>query len=282
MMKKIAALLVIISLAFFMVTHKKKNLIDQVTSTFTPLEKWENDLSSPVLDQILTQKFIYLGRGTQAYAFSSEDGKYVIKFFKKNHLYPNPWLKYLPVPALRKKAVQKEQRMHSFFDSLQYAYQEFKDETGLLFIHINPSKNWNRSVTFTGKKGEKLVIPLGTTSFIVQKKAKPLFSELFHMLNTNDMEGAKKSLRSFFSLIQTRGEKGLFDDDHSVSNNYGFVEGRPIQFDIGELFLIEDEDLHEKAVEEVQRIGRRIQPKIEASHPEFVPLYQEILREFES
>jgi len=287
-MKKIALLLllVVFSSAFFAIIYKKKNFVDQVTVAFNPLEKWENDLSDPFLDQILTQKFTYLGRGTQSIAFSSEDGNYVLKFFKMNHLCPSKWIKYVPYPFFpnlkKKKVFLKEQKMHRLFDALQYSYREFKDETGLLFIHINRTKNWNRSVTLLGKNGETFVHPLGNTSFIIQKKAKLLFPELFQLLETNDIEGAKRSIRSFLTLIQTRGDKGLFDDDHSVSNNFGFVDGNAIQFDIGELFLVKDPDLHEKAVSEVQRIGRRIQAKIEEAHPKFVPIYQEILREFES
>ncbi len=287
-MRKIALLLllVIFSSAFFAVIHKKKNFVDQVTIAFNPLEKWESDLTDPFLDQILNQKFTYLSRGTQSIVFSSDDGKYVLKFFKMNHLCPRKWIKYLPYPLFpnlkEKKVFQKEQRMHRLFDALHYSYREFKDETGLLFIHINPSNSWNRSVTLIGKDGKTFVHPLGNTSFIIQKKAKPLFSELFQLIEAGKVDEAKRSLRSFFSLIQSRGNKGLFDDDHSVSNNFGFVDGNAIQFDIGELFLVNDPDLHGKATAEVQRIGLRIQPKIEAAHPEFVPIYQEILREFES
>src|SRR5689334_14456085 len=37
------------------------------------------------LDRILSQPFRYLSAGSQSYAFVSEDGKYVIKFFRMKH-----------------------------------------------------------------------------------------------------------------------------------------------------------------------------------------------------
>ena len=41
------------------------------------------------LAQITNQKFTYIGKGAQCYAFASEDGEYVLKFFKFKHLKPN-------------------------------------------------------------------------------------------------------------------------------------------------------------------------------------------------
>ncbi|MBS0605157.1 MAG: hypothetical protein JSS60_09020 [Verrucomicrobia bacterium] len=40
------------------------------------------------VDRILTQKFTYLARGSQAFAFISEDGKYVLKLFKQHKWHP--------------------------------------------------------------------------------------------------------------------------------------------------------------------------------------------------
>ena len=57
----------------------------------TPEEK---DLE--LFNQLLLQKFTYLDRGTQSYAFVSADQKYVIKFFNMKHLTPKTWLKLLP------------------------------------------------------------------------------------------------------------------------------------------------------------------------------------------
>src|ERR1700722_581245 len=57
--------------------------------------EWDTSLSHEELAQlksILDQPFTYIGKGAQAYAFASEDGKYVLKFFKFKHLRPNTFL----------------------------------------------------------------------------------------------------------------------------------------------------------------------------------------------
>ncbi len=287
-MKKLAALLLIIILfvLFYAGSHKKKEFINQISSTLDSREKWNNDISSPILDQVLTQKFTYLGRGTQSYVFESQDQKYVIKFIKMNHLTPNKWLKHLPAPLLSnlkyKKVFKREQKLHQLFDSLQYAYREFKDESGLLFIHINRTKNWNKKVTLTGKKGETFTLSLDDIPFIIQEKAELIYRRLFRLIKANNNEEAKNCVRALLKLVWTRGCKGLFDHDRSVSNNFGFVNEKPIQFDIGELYHVDSEKKLPAAAEEVHRIARRIGAKIEATHPEFLPIYQEVLHEFDA
>lgn len=281
-MKKLIAFL-FISLLLFVGFSANESFIDQISSSLSPREKWENDLSSPILDQLLTQKFTYLGRGTQSYVFLSEDQKYVIKFIKMNHLTPHLWLKYLPLPFLDKlrykKVYQREQRLNQVFDTLHYSYRELKDETGLLFIHINRTKNWNKQVTLIGKKGETFILPLDDVPFIIQEKAELFYSRLFHLIETNDTEGAKSCLRSLLNLIWKRGCKGLIDQDRSISNNFGFVNDKPIQLDIGGLCFIDPDQKLPAALSEVDRISKRIGSRIEKDHPEFLPAYQEVLHD---
>lgn len=49
------------------------------------------------LDSILSQKFTYIGKGAQSYAFGSDDGKYVLKFFKFKHLTPHWFVEMFPL-----------------------------------------------------------------------------------------------------------------------------------------------------------------------------------------
>jgi len=52
------------------------------------------------LEQALSQKFHYLGCGGQCFAFSSEDERYVIKFFKHRIRNPYSLLLHLPLPKV--------------------------------------------------------------------------------------------------------------------------------------------------------------------------------------
>src|SRR3954464_15045331 len=44
-----------------------------------------------LIDQILSQKFTYFNKGSQAYVYISEDKKYILKFLKQNKLHPDTW-----------------------------------------------------------------------------------------------------------------------------------------------------------------------------------------------
>src|SRR5215470_15903037 len=48
------------------------------------------------LHAILNQRFSYIGKGHQSYAFVSEDNQYVLKFFKFTYLKPSWFLNWLP------------------------------------------------------------------------------------------------------------------------------------------------------------------------------------------
>ena len=53
-------------------------------------------IDQQLLEPIFAQRFFYLGKGAQSYAFSSEDGVFVLKFFKFKHLKPNWLMQILP------------------------------------------------------------------------------------------------------------------------------------------------------------------------------------------
>src|SRR5688572_10653905 len=48
------------------------------------------------ISQILNQEYTYIGKGAQCYAFGSQDGKYVLKFFKFKHLKPSYLISLIP------------------------------------------------------------------------------------------------------------------------------------------------------------------------------------------
>ena len=253
----------------------KKNFLNQVTSTLKARPEWETDLTSPLsplVDQILNQKFSYLARGTQSYAFISEDQKYVLKFIKMNHVTPRRITEKLN----RIKREKKETKLQQMFGALHYAYHHFKEETGIVFLHLNCTPHWNKKVSLVGKDGENIVLSLDNSCFILQEKAELLYTCLGRLIENNQMEAAKERIRSFLSLIQKRGSLGLFDHDKSISNNFGFLNDRPIQLDVAGLYQA---PLDPQA--EVARVGLRIRNRIEERFPQFLPHYLEVWHEFQ-
>src|SRR5579871_916778 len=71
--------------------------------TFSPAQEWEfpplNPKEQKEIERILSQKFTYLARGSQAFAFISEDGRYVLKMFKQHKWHSKNLLGYIPLPV---------------------------------------------------------------------------------------------------------------------------------------------------------------------------------------
>jgi len=196
-----------------------------------------------LLDQISGQPFHYLGSGKECYAFVSEDQQYVIKFFKQKHMRTQSLLDHFPLPyaikRIRNETISKRSLLRNkIFSSYTIAYQNFSDETGLLFLHLNPTKTLNRSIDITTRDGKKHTLDMDKMEFLIQKRANLIFSQIDAFMNTNQIKEAKLAIGSILDLIIIRNQKGIGDDDINCERNLGLIGERAIQIDIGEFSLI--------------------------------------------
>lgn len=176
---------------------------------------------------VFDQPYTFLSEGAQAYAFESADRKYVIKFFKMRRFTPS-WSDYLCPKLVARRA----KNLNWVFNGYRIAYDEFKEDTGLVYIHLNKTTNLNRSLTLIDKNGTKYRVDLDQTEFVIQRKAELIFS---YLKNLKDPKDVRQAVSSLLDLIQRRIDKGFSDRDKAVSNNYGFVDGHPIHLDVGRL-----------------------------------------------
>ena len=84
--------------------------------------------------------------------FASQYGQYLIKFLLHQRFRLQSWLAYFPsLPALVKyreqKMTKKWNKLDSFVQSWKLAFENFKEETGLLFVHLNKSDHLNQNIT---------------------------------------------------------------------------------------------------------------------------------------
>jgi hypothetical protein len=192
------------------------------------------------LNKILSQKFTYIGKGSQSYAFGTIDGEYVIKFFKFKHLKPSIWLELLPpifsLQSYKEKQNQrKERKLASVFSGYRLAYVQHKQDSALIFVHLNQTKNLYPSLTVLDKMGWEHSIPLDDVVFIVQRRAETAKTVIHNHLKKRDVAGAKSKIDQIFDLYLSEYAKGIFDNDHAVMRNVGFVKERPIRIDVGKL-----------------------------------------------
>lgn len=204
-------------------------------------------LSQEMQSQFFDQEYSYLASGTQSCAFVSADGKYVLKFLQKKKLLP-----FLRECFSSERAIKKEQKLQSALQAYELAFEELKEETGLLYLHFAPIPLKRETIRVKSRWGWSYTLPLTNTLFVIQEKAELIAPYLEKLYVQKTPEAAAKATESLLQLVQHRIEKGFTDRDQAVRNNYGFVGTRPIHLDVGGLYKGEKGG-------EFERIKRRVE-----------------------
>lgn len=199
-----------------------------------------HDVSSTLdseTDQILSQPFHYLGRGRQCFAFESDDGRYVLKF-PRTDIYRTPfWVRALPVTNYRKNLeADHAYRRQFILTSFNLSYHELRDQTGLIALHLGQTEPTTKKLTVYDKRGYKHILPLESTSFVLQHKHPILMKVFTTALENNERDKAKRILDAFIQIVTHRAQKGILNRDRSFLRNYGFDGEKAYQIDVGSFF----------------------------------------------
>lgn len=214
-------------------------------------KSWDVTLNENEFDnisKILDQEFYYYERGRQNFVFKSEDGNYVLKLINHDRFrYPSLFYT-IPLPGVfdnirNVKIQKKEKRPKAFFDSYLMAFDKMKDETGLLYIHLNYSDTFNKTITIYDKLGQPHELQLNKTRFLLQKKGKLIFPYLQKLHKTKKEKGLKEGIDLFLDLLVKRCNRCIADDDLNVKYNIGFVDNKAIFFDVGKWYA--DQELQD-------------------------------------
>jgi hypothetical protein len=180
--------------------------------------------------EILSQPFTLFASGLECYAFLSEDQKFVLKVFKFHHVREaRLFYKLFPFSYFAKLLREKEDRIAHSFESNKLAYQELKEETGLVCIHLEKTERCYPQVTLIDSCGIRHQVNLDEVHFILQKKA----DLLVPALKKQNEDQARRSISSLLNLILTRCQKGIGDRDPTLYNNYGFIGDEAVIIDTG-------------------------------------------------
>jgi hypothetical protein len=291
MLKKVATVFVVLLFLCSIFTgldrvihRKKKGIVTFKVTAFQPYSpEWDSSPLNPQeqqeIDQILNQKFTYLNKGSQAYVFLSEDKKYVLKFIKQHSLQANSWLCYLPFsfnPYYR-NYIYRQKKLHDTYHACKMAFTDFKNETGLIYLHLNPTRHLNRKLTLFDKKGEILEIDSDRSCFLIQKKANLIYSRIAEVMANQDIERAKKIISSVFSLMDFLGSRGVIDNDPILRKNFGLIDDKAVQIDIGKMG-IDPSRIHSSVhKQEIKGITAHFRIWIEQNYPELVSHFDESL-----
>jgi hypothetical protein len=209
------------------------------------------------VEHLLSQSYHMIGAGSECFAFASEDGQAVIKFFKLDHTRPiylhrgiffedysafsgtlsdHPLTRLVLPPPMNKCLKRflgiREFRIQRTFNSLKLAFDELKEETGLIYLHLNPTDHFHRQLTIYDANGIRHQISLENVKFFLQKRATPLHLHFAALQVKGAHEEAKESIDSLIELILIRCQKGFADRD-IVDRNFGYIGTKAIEIDSG-------------------------------------------------
>jgi hypothetical protein len=207
--------------------------------------------------QLLSQSYHMIGAGSECFAFVSDDGETVIKFFKLDHARPvyfhrgilcedysahagtlsNHWLTTLCLPpplerCLKRFLGMREFRIQRTFSSLKLAYDHLPEETGLIYLHLNATKDLHKTLSIYDSCGICHHIDLDTAKFFLQKRATPLPAHFAQLKAQGAHAKAKESIDSLLAMILSRCKKGFADRD-VLLRNLGYIGTRAIEIDAG-------------------------------------------------
>ncbi|HSX03461.1 MAG TPA: hypothetical protein VLG76_01895 [Rhabdochlamydiaceae bacterium] len=226
----------------------------------------------------LKGKFRYFGRGLQSFSFLSEDGKVVLKIL--NNRYQNRlfWIKFCPFTAWKNKtATVAESKLRRNFNSYRIAYEELKGETGLIYFHPAQTGHLHQTIILIDKLGIEHPLELDDTAFLLQKKATLFYPYIDSLMEKNDLLKAKQALSSFALFLKSRYAKGIADNDALVRTNFGFLDGAPMQIDVGPFYR--NDALKEPANGKKELLESTLNLKhwLEAHYPVLASYFNEII-----
>jgi hypothetical protein len=250
--------------------------VSKLISTLPPM-----DCPPPEgVDALLEQSFRYLGAGGTSFVFLGEDGKTVLKLFKHHQLFFKHSLWHVAFPGvadvwrIRKILYREKEHRHkrhfSFFPSCSLAFDELKEETGLIYLCQRPNRYFNRKITLYDTWGISHRFDLGKTAFALQKKATLLFPYLKERIGQGRTEEARQAIDAFIALIIHRCKKGIGDRDPNLGINFGFIDKNAVEFDLGSYYSNPSLNTPFKAAREVFFTTFALQKWLEKESPELL------------
>jgi hypothetical protein len=229
---------------------------------------------------ILDQPFFYLDKGAQCYVFLSEDQKHVLKFFRFHRLDPPWWLPHFKLPGfleIKRQAILSacQDRLSRHLNSYKLAFERLKQESGLVYIHLNKTDSLRKQLTIVDKIGIRHSLDLDSMGFILQKKAELVYPTFEKWIAKNERGLAREAIDQILALLINRSKMGIYDKDSNLATNFGFVEGRAVQIDVGRFCL--KEKMTDRTA--LTRITAPFKQWLEERDPSLVLYLQEQLEE---
>lgn len=244
--------------------------------------KWDIDPPSEkelaAIDMILDQPFYYLAKGAHAFAFISKDGRYVIKFHRyPSHMRIMPWVNRPFAYHFNQKRIKIKEYNFKKLDynlsNYKNSFDDLQEETGLIYVHTNPTTGLNRYATIIDKTGNTYRIPLDRVTFILQHRAYLLYTTLDQLKKRQDIETSKQVVTAMVQLFVSCCQKGYIDEDPVLRKNYGIIGDRAIHIDIGDMVYREDIKKRENYIPHVKEMTESLRKRLVRDYPYLLDHY---------
>ena len=232
------------------------------------------------LRTIMHQRFFYLKKGSQAYAFISEDKTHVLKLFKLHHMQPADWILSIPVPgclsSYRDNLVKRRAfRISLTLQSYKIAAEQLPDECALVYTQILPTTTYSLPVTIVDAIGRTYTIDLAAHGYALQKALRLVPSSFDGWIKNNDMVHAKEAIDSLCTLMARRSAKGIQDLDPDLHKNAGLLGTKAAILDIGSFILNPKMATPEEAQRDIRKVFEHFSVWLQQKSPELASYLDE-------
>ena len=189
--------------------------------------------------KIFDQEYKFLDKGCQVFVFESSDGNYVLKFLRHHRYKPYFWMNFWsfikPINEYKERyAAVKKERIKTNFLSYLMSYDDLKDLTEVVYVHIGVTDYINKKLVIRNRFGQKSYIDLDKMHFIVQRKGKKLSSELLYSYKHRDFDRTRQLVDGYLSLLQKRCLKKIRNNDSTgFLRNTALYGNKVIEIDVG-------------------------------------------------
>ncbi len=271
-MKKLFGSLLLFALAFYGADrlyhkHTPGFRLANIASHTPHNPEWDVNNQEAEALPLFEQKFFLFGKGSQSYVFLSEDGKYVLKFLKQRKFRPTSWL--------ATDSLQRKNKGLFTYSSIKTAFTHLKEETGVLYVHLNKTTHLNRKISVYDTHNTEFIIDLDQEVYFLQKRGELAYSCISHAMESGNHAEAQHLVSSLIDFLHDLGEKGVVDNDPVLCKNFGFIDGKPAQLDIGMLRVIlpPTTAYQDKLPEILEPFGKWLSD----CHPALVPTFEQKL-----
>lgn len=172
--------------------------VSAIKSTTPNRLEWDSAIKLP--EGAFSQPYFLAGRGYLSYRFNSQDKAFCLSFIRHPRL------------------VKQKMREQKLYASYMLAWELLKEETGLISLHLNKTKERDNVTLFDANKRAH-EIDVNATQYLLQYRAANVKETIEQRMLEGKQEAAKACLDKIISLLVSCSNKGIV-------NTYGFSRNK--------------------------------------------------------